>query len=415
MIAVGAIFKNEYPYITEWIAYYKLLGFNKFYIVDNISDDGSSELLTKLHENGEITRIEYQTIEGTKPQIHAYNLILDKAQHECEYITFIDADEFLCFADSNQGIHDLIHFMNSKENIGGVALSWCMFGSSHAILPGNGLITERFDHRAEKSSNLNIYYKSFLKTNAIRRTKEGGIHHFPLNDGFKFVLTDGSEIKTTSGRSEYACWDICRLNHYVIKSNSEFYRKKMARGRPTGNNGDLNKYFFKNHDKNDVKDSFDSKILSKLKYEKRILDEKVGFQPSVTRHPPLYRRNDALKGRSHIDSITKKDSLLNIDGWCYYSGGDAVANICLIINKIEYIIPTTFIKKKRADVVSSGISDYEMCGFIATFDLSLIICATVQFLDIYAIDSSGDVIHDFNYENKADILKELFTKIAINA
>lgn len=64
MIAIGAIFKNEYPYVTEWLAYHKAIGFNKFYIVDNISNDGTSELLVKLHERGEIVRIEYQTVEG---------------------------------------------------------------------------------------------------------------------------------------------------------------------------------------------------------------------------------------------------------------------------------------------------------------------------------------------------------------
>lgn len=63
MKAIGAIFKNEGPYISEWVAYHKILGFDKIYIVDNISDDGSSEILAKLHESNEITRIEYKTVE----------------------------------------------------------------------------------------------------------------------------------------------------------------------------------------------------------------------------------------------------------------------------------------------------------------------------------------------------------------
>lgn len=415
MIAIGAIFKNECAYITEWIAYYKMLGFNRIYIVDNVSTDGSSELLSRLHENGEIIRIEYQTVEGIKPQIHAYNLILDRAVHECDYIAFFDADEFLAFSDGDQNINSLVEFMNSKENIGAVAISWCMYGSSHAILPGQGLIIERFDQHAEKNSHLNLYYKSFLRTRAINRNENAGVHSFPLKEGFKTVLTDGTEINSTSGRSEHVSWELCRLNHYVIKSNSEFYRKKMSRGRAAGNNDDLNKYFFKNHDRNDQKSNFNSKVISKLKYNKHILEKKSLFKDDAFTHPPLYRRSDIMKGISYIDSLTVINSALIFDGWCSYSGGDIIENICLVLNKLEYVISSNFTKKKRSDVVSSGISDYEMCGFIATFDLSLIVCGNVKFIDVYAIDAHGDVVHEFVYENKIDVLKGLFPQLSVKS
>lgn len=45
MLSIGAILKNEYPFIVEWIAYHMALGINDIYIADNISSDGSSELL----------------------------------------------------------------------------------------------------------------------------------------------------------------------------------------------------------------------------------------------------------------------------------------------------------------------------------------------------------------------------------
>ncbi|HBD0355695.1 TPA: glycosyltransferase family 2 protein, partial [Escherichia coli] len=60
MFCIGAIFKNEGPYILEWIAYHQSIGVDRFYIVDNVSNDTSSELLCDLHSLGIITRIEYK-------------------------------------------------------------------------------------------------------------------------------------------------------------------------------------------------------------------------------------------------------------------------------------------------------------------------------------------------------------------
>jgi len=44
-IAIVAIFKNEFSYILEWISYHLEIGEDHFYIADNVSDDGTSQLL----------------------------------------------------------------------------------------------------------------------------------------------------------------------------------------------------------------------------------------------------------------------------------------------------------------------------------------------------------------------------------
>ncbi|MBE1108652.1 glycosyltransferase family 2 protein [Escherichia coli] len=58
MLSIGAILKNEYPFIVEWIAYHMALGINDIYIADNISSDGSSELLYFLDKANIIKRID---------------------------------------------------------------------------------------------------------------------------------------------------------------------------------------------------------------------------------------------------------------------------------------------------------------------------------------------------------------------
>ena len=38
-LAIGAIFKNEGPYILEWIAFHRAVGVDRFFIADNASDE----------------------------------------------------------------------------------------------------------------------------------------------------------------------------------------------------------------------------------------------------------------------------------------------------------------------------------------------------------------------------------------
>lgn len=413
MIAIGAIFKNEYPYVTEWLAYHKALGFNKFYIADNISNDGTSELLVKLHEKGEIVRIEYQSIEGIKPQVPAYNLIIDRAKTECEYIAFIDADEFFSLNHPHNNIQCLLEKFNESNDIGAIAVNWSLFGSSNCILPGDGLVIERFDHRAEKDCHINRHYKSFLKISAFESTKGGGVHHFQLKDGYKYIMTDGSVLTSNTGISEYVSWDVCRLNHYVIKSSSEFFTKKMARGRAAGDNGTLNKYFFSNHDKNEVRDGFPYHFLSKIKQYKKELEFSICVNHFKEYSSQLYKDVN-FSGRSYVDHLSKDNSILTMHGWASYPYGDKVETIIAVINKNKIIRPIEFCKKERPDVVSCGIANYPMCGFELTFDLSLFIYNQVEFIDFYAVNSWGDAIFEINTDNKFDVMRKLFPKALKN-
>lgn len=51
-IAIGAIFRDAFEYITEWLVWHQLTGFDSFYIVDNASSDGSIQLLGVLSDLG---------------------------------------------------------------------------------------------------------------------------------------------------------------------------------------------------------------------------------------------------------------------------------------------------------------------------------------------------------------------------
>ena len=56
-VLLATSMKDEGPYILEWLAYHKSVGFNKFIIFENDSSDFTDEILNQLCELGEITYI----------------------------------------------------------------------------------------------------------------------------------------------------------------------------------------------------------------------------------------------------------------------------------------------------------------------------------------------------------------------
>ncbi|CAM5221105.1 glycosyltransferase family 2 protein [Alishewanella longhuensis] len=98
-IAVAAIFKNERPYVLEWVAYHRLMGADQIIIADNFSDDGTSQLLEALHLAGIIIRIPYPRVGEEGPQAGAYNTVLRDFGSRFDLIAFIDADEFIVGAN----------------------------------------------------------------------------------------------------------------------------------------------------------------------------------------------------------------------------------------------------------------------------------------------------------------------------
>lgn len=92
-VAIGAIMKQEAPYILEWVYYHKALGF-ELIIADNGGDDDTSKILYGLHQSKIIQRIDFRSIKTT-PQIPAYRAILRHAKKQkIDIIGFLDCDEF---------------------------------------------------------------------------------------------------------------------------------------------------------------------------------------------------------------------------------------------------------------------------------------------------------------------------------
>lgn len=150
-IAVCAICRNEVDYVEEWIAYYKISGFDSVFIYDNVSDDGTSELLAALDNIGEMTRVHWPRREGIPPQRDAYGHFIEFFSADFDYVLICDLDEFLVVKDGS--VKKLL--MDAERmhgNVGAIAFPWLVYGSSGNESSSTDLVIERFKKCEKKTS-----------------------------------------------------------------------------------------------------------------------------------------------------------------------------------------------------------------------------------------------------------------------
>ncbi len=355
--AIVAIFKNECEYVLEWIAYHRaVIGITDFIIADNISDDGTTQLLEALDQAGIIKRIVFpRESESAGPQIPAYNYILQQFKDLYDYFLFIDADEFLV-NKTGKKLEKFIAQAERHENFGAIALNWQIFGSSGNTYKQNGLVIELFNRASKKNQRVNCHIKSLVSSKAIEKMY---IHHADLKENFvcydetlqQAVFLDQplDTVSCTGIRTTPFTKDIKNslfyVAHFAVKSKYEHFLKKASRGSAGGlASRQKGHIYFKTHDLNDEV-CLDLKVhadvvFNEIKRLKERLDKKT-----------LYFRYC----NAYIDKKHERFS-----GWVY-SDGQIPVSLCFLIDDTKIIeLPLNAVRK---DVVSKGLSPSEHCGF----------------------------------------------------
>lgn len=223
IFSICSIFKDEAPYLKEWIEYHLIVGVDHFYMYNNFSSDNYLEVLSPYIEKGIVTLKNWPVKQG---QISAYEDFIKEKSKETKWVGFIDIDEFIV-PNEMDNIKD---FLAKFENRPTVLLYWKMFGTSGLINRKTGnLVTEDFTVCWEKYSDVSkvLFNTKFVYDRSI--DGNDALHHF-MKCRFKNTILPPVNVynKVCSHlENPMRCEKLpVHLNHYFTKSYNEYVTKK---------------------------------------------------------------------------------------------------------------------------------------------------------------------------------------------
>lgn len=233
--------KNEGPYLVEFVAHHRVLGFDLICIASNDCTDGTDRLLRLLARGGAIRHARNVVPEGESPAHTGYRLMRRKFRLDrAAWLMAMDVDEFLYVSTGAGRVHDLTGAAPPDVDV--IALSSLTFGAGD---PGQGWTPERvcarFTRRVQERHRTNEPVKSLTRDPA--RFRE--IHNHSMvgfrpdrparvmrGNGTVFDLDPALPIwrQLRNFRWRDIGHNLAHYNHYSIKSAEEF-RLRRARGR----------------------------------------------------------------------------------------------------------------------------------------------------------------------------------------
>lgn len=370
-VAIAAIFRNEHPYVLEWIAHHQAMGVGAFYIADNVSDDGTSELLQALHDLGVIRRIPFPSPPGRAPQLPAYAELIGQHARDEAWIAVIDADEFIVPTTPGSGLADVLGPLATRPDVGSVVLNWAIHGSSWLLNHSAGLVSERFVRRAQPTFGANHHYKTILRRAAFA-TVGNNPHHIALQPGWTSVHTDGTPVaihpRHGPGLSERVVWSGLRLNHYIVKSREEFETRKRRNGSAATLGRVKGDDYFQAHDRNDCRDALPAALVDTVRQGVRRLEERL----AAAGHPvPLARHDEPVYAppfagaRGCVDRIDWHDGQLTLSGWTFQGCGRPTPALEVRLGE-QATAFRGFATRPRPDVTRQYPMAPLECGFLLT-------------------------------------------------
>jgi len=236
MACVLACARNEGPYLLDWIAYHKSIGFDHAFIYSNDNTDGSDRILELLAGAGEIHWMNNEVSPGTLPQFKAYAHALSVLPEILDYrwTLIADLDEYFGF-DSEKfvSVSDFLEWQEMRQ-ADAVALPWLIHVARlHDGWSDRPCVT-RFPMR---EITVNHHVKSVFRTN---RMWSSNPHHPDASHGsnMRFLAETGLPHiplppQNSPGLSCNPLAHNAWVSHYILRSAPEALQK-IYRGRGDG-------------------------------------------------------------------------------------------------------------------------------------------------------------------------------------
>ncbi len=218
-LSIGAIFKNEKPYLKEWLEYHLLIGVERFYLYDNGSTDNPLEVLEPYIKTGIVI---YKQVSTPAMQMPVYNDAIYKSKNETKWLALIDLDEFIVPKETK----NLKIFLKKYEKYPSLCINWINFDSNGFKSKPQGLVIENYT-RVYLNDNHpeNLHVKTILQPLQVYSCNNP---HYAFYKNFKFGVNENYKKVFGPFTTKNSVSKI-QINHYCSKSLEE-YMLKLNKG-----------------------------------------------------------------------------------------------------------------------------------------------------------------------------------------
>ena len=280
-LAVATMFKNEGPYLDEWIDFHHTMGADHFFLYNNDSSDDFREILEPWIKKGIVTLLDWPVAGG---QVGAFNNCISRFRGKARWIAFLDMDEFL-FSPIER---DLKKVLKHYEDVPAIFVFWILFGSNyHQTRPSGSVIenytrcldlesarTDDFDHgdaHLEKERYVTGWAKDGKSIANPRLVKKYYVHQpeelwkgFTVDEQRRNVRL----LRRAEGYTNITC-DVFRINHYWSRSKEDIINKARKGNACWESNPEssVERWMQRERELNKSKDETLLNIWNKIKHE----------------------------------------------------------------------------------------------------------------------------------------------------
>ncbi len=233
-------FRNEAPFVLEFVAHHKVVGFDEIVIASNDCTDGTAEILDALDAMGVVRHVPCAPPEDTSPQAFAYAEIRRQLPvNRAEWLMVLDADEFLNIHLGAGQLSDLIN--SQSDGVDLVLINWAWFGSDGHQRWVDEPSSTRFVHRLRTLSGNGVVKSLIRKPGTWKhlsnhhpyKRKGTGTVRLAFAGGLR--ITDVAADAVTFGafrhvKPEVGTFRMAQINHYATRTADSFDLRR-ARGR----------------------------------------------------------------------------------------------------------------------------------------------------------------------------------------
>lgn len=265
-IGIVSIQKNRAPWLHEWVAFHHLVGVSRFYVYAHNCSDDSGAVLARLAQAYPVQGFALNTNEN-QVQLKAYQHALENYGHECDWLAFIDGDEFLFPTAAGTLAEALAE--HEYQRVSAIGAYWVCFGSGGHEREPDGLVTQNYTRRPALDFPDNQHVKSIVRGRQASRVGANA-HLFNTPWG----TTDELGRPVIFGRTEHVpSYTRLRINHYVTQSREYFLRSKQHSGAADAGAAYVRpESWWQKHDRNEEVDDSMQRWLEPLRQQMAALD-----------------------------------------------------------------------------------------------------------------------------------------------